>query len=182
MGGNRSKEQASFAKASEAKGVRSKKPEARSQESGGMSFSLVVVICCLVICGCGGRAENNKPVDSSPKFTQYYNQGEQLYQKYCCNCHQKDGTGLGRVYPPLNVSDYMDNHFNDVICLMRYGKKGEVTVNNVNFHQPMPGIPALTDLEIAEIATYIYNTWTHQRGIIEVKDASAILNTCPSSE
>ena len=143
---------------------------------------ILVVGFCWIVYGCGGRAENNKPVDSSPKFTQYYNQGEQLYQKYCSNCHQKDGTGLGRVYPPLNVSDYMDGHFNDVICLMRYGKKGELTVNNVKFHQPMPGIPALTDLEIAEIATYIYNTWTHQRGIVEVKEASRILNACQPSE
>lgn len=173
--GVRSKEKSpTFAEASAGKGARSQRSE---------RWALILMIgFCLVMYRCGGRAENNKPVDSSPKFTQYYNQGEELYQKYCSNCHQKNGTGLGRVYPPLNVSDYMDNHFNDVICLMRYGKKGELTVNNVNFHQPMPGIPALTDLEIAEIATYIYNTWTHQRGIVEVKEASAILNACQSPE
>jgi cytochrome c551 len=140
---------------------------------------LLMVLCFLISCGGPG---NNKPTDSSPKFTQYYNQGEQLYQKYCGNCHQKNGEGLGRVYPPLNVSDYMNHHFNDVICLMRYGKKGELTVNNISYHQPMPGIPTLTDLEIAEIATYIYNTWTHQRGIVDVKEVGIILEKCPPAE
>jgi cytochrome c551 len=118
----------------------------------------------------------------NPKFTQYYNQGETLYQKHCSNCHQKDGTGLGRVYPPLATSDYMEKNFSDVICLMRYGKKGELIVNGKNFNKVMPGIPILTDLEIAEIATYIYNTWSHQRGIVEVKEVNRIFKACTYAE
>lgn len=94
------------------------------------------------------------------------------------NCHQSDGSGLGRVYPPLNNSDYMKNNFEDVICLIRYGKRGELIVNGVQFNQPMPAIPGLSDLEIAEITTYIYNTWEHERGIVEVKDATTILKSC----
>jgi cytochrome c551 len=116
--------------------------------------------------------------DSSPKFTQYYNQGETLYEKNCSNCHQKNGSGLGRLYPPLDSSDYMKKNFRDVICLMRNGKKGELIVNGKKYNQPMPGIPSLTDLEIAEIATYIFNTWSHQQGIVEVKKVSKIMETC----
>ncbi len=115
---------------------------------------------------------------SSPKFRQYYVQGEQLYTKHCSNCHQADGSGLGRVYPPLNTSDYMEQNFEDVLCLMRHGTSGEMIVNGLQFNQPMPGIPTLTDIEIAEIATYIYNSWSHERGIIEVKDVSAVLENC----
>ena len=117
--------------------------------------------------------------DESVKFHQYYNQGELLYQTHCSNCHQKNGTGLGRLYPPINKSDYMQNNFENVICLIRNGKSGELVVNGISFNQPMPGIPALSDLEIAEISTYIYNTWEHQRGIIEVKEVSKILQSCP---
>ena len=115
---------------------------------------------------------------SSPKFNQYYVQGERLYIKHCSNCHQVDGTGLGRVYPPLHTSDYMQNNFHDVICLIRHGKTGELIVNGQQYNQPMPGLPSLSDLEIAEIATYIYNTWSHERGIVEVKEATAILAAC----
>ena len=115
---------------------------------------------------------------ASAKFSQYYVQGEKLYIRHCSNCHQLDGSGLGRVYPPLNDSDYMQKNFRDVVCLIRHGKSGELMVNGQRFNQPMPGIPSLTDLEIAEIATYIYNTWGHERGIVEVKDATAILSSC----
>lgn len=61
---------------------------------------------------------------------------------------------------------------------MKHGMKGEVTVNGKSFSQPMPGIPTLTNLDIAEIATYIYNTWDHQRGLVDVTEASRIMDSC----
>jgi cytochrome c551 len=116
--------------------------------------------------------------NTNPKFQQYYVQGEQLYVKHCSNCHQKNGKGLGLVYPPVDQSDYLDKNFADVICLMKYGKRGELIVNGKTFHQPMPGIPMLTDLEVAEIATYLYNNWDRQRGLVDVKEVSPVIMNC----
>jgi cytochrome c551 len=114
----------------------------------------------------------------SVKFQQYYVQGEQLYTKHCSNCHQANGAGLGLVYPPLNQSDYMKKNFEQVICLMKYGIRGEIIVNGKTFVQPMPGVQSLTDLEIAEIATYIYNSWEHQRGLVDVSETNSVLTNC----
>jgi cytochrome c551 len=116
--------------------------------------------------------------DGDNKFKQYYIQGEQLYTQHCSNCHQKNGTGLGLLFPPLNVSDFMEKNQADVLCLMRHGRQGELIVNGKSFNKAMPAIPTLTDLEIAEIATYIYNTWSHHKGIIEVREATKALNNC----
>ncbi|MCA4894702.1 MAG: cytochrome c [Cytophagales bacterium] len=112
------------------------------------------------------------------KFQQYFVQGEQLYLKNCSNCHQKKGGGLGRLYPPLNKSDYMDQHLEDVICLMKNGIEGELLVNGRKYNKEMKGIPSLTELEIAEIATYIYNSWEHQRGIIDIQAVNEALKKC----
>jgi cytochrome c551 len=144
-----------------------KKQKAESGKQKAVALSFMLCALCFMLLQC-----------TDSKFTQYYNQGEQLYSQHCSNCHQKDGQGLGRLYPPLNKSDYMENNFNDVLCLIRNGKNGELIVNGVTFNQPMPGIPSLTDLEIAEIATYIYNTWDKKKGIIEVKKVSTILESC----
>jgi hypothetical protein len=76
----------------------------------------------------------------------------------------------------------MKSHFKDVICLIRFGRKGELIVNGKQFNQPMPGLTTLSDLEIAEIATYIYNTWDHNRGLVDVKEVSKILAECPGQE
>jgi mono/diheme cytochrome c family protein len=140
---------------------------------------------CALLAACSqnaGKEKKEKEKPSSPKFTQYFNHGEELYLKNCSNCHQKNGTGLGRVYPPLNKSDFMENNFQEVICLIRYGKKNDIAVNGVNFHQPMPGIPLLTDLEIAEISTYIYNSWEHSRGLVDVREVTPMLEKCQAPE
>lgn len=72
----------------------------------------------------------------------------------------------------------MEKNLEDVLCLMKNGIEGELVVNGISFNQAMPGVPTLSDLEIAEIATYIYNTWDHKRGIIEVSNARQVLNNC----
>ncbi|MCU0355937.1 MAG: cytochrome c [Cyclobacteriaceae bacterium] len=134
---------------------------------------LVVILALIFSSSCNPSKQEEKN-----KFTNYFRQGEQLYVNHCSNCHQINGTGLGRVYPPLSQSDYMQENFESVLCLMRHGIEGELMVNGKQYNQPMPGIPTLTDLEIAEIATYIYNTWGNSRGIIDVKDAERILQGC----
>lgn len=112
------------------------------------------------------------------KLQQYLVEGEKLYVARCSNCHQRDRGGLRRVYPPLAASDYLDNHFEQVICGMKYGMQGEITVNGVTYNQAMPGDLSLTELELAEIATYLYNTGERQRGIVEVTEIRPILDSC----
>ena len=72
----------------------------------------------------------------------------------------------------------MEDHFQEVVCLIRFGKAGELFVNGKQFNQPMHGVTSLTDIEIAEITTYIYNTWSHERGLIDVTETSKILAGC----
>lgn len=139
----------------------------------GSCLIILFFVGVLLLSGCSLSQKDEKT-----KFTNYFRQGEQLYVKHCSNCHQINGTGLGRIYPPLKDSDYMLNNFERVICLMRYGMDGELIVNGLDYKQAMPGVPGLTDLEVAEIATYIYNSWGNNRGLVEVKEVSRILNTC----
>jgi cytochrome c551 len=134
----------------------------------------LIILSLLWLCGC----ESKPAKQSSIKFRQYYLQGQELYSLHCSNCHQQDGSGLRLIYPPLDTSDYMNNNFRDVLCLIKKGKEGEIVVNGKKFNQRMPSFTHLSDLEIAEISTYIYNTWSHQKGLIEVKQVSETLSTC----
>ena len=114
----------------------------------------------------------------SPKYKQYFAHGQALYEKNCSNCHQKNGTGLGLLYPPLAGSDYLEKNLNVSLCLMKYGVKGEIIVNGKSFNKPMPGVSSLTELELAEIATYLNNAWGHENGIVEITQVSAALAQC----
>lgn len=112
------------------------------------------------------------------KLDQYIVGGRDLYLQNCANCHQENGQGLGRLYPPLNKSDYLADNIDDVICLIKNGVSGKITVNGVEYNQPMPGLTNLTALDIAEITTYIYNQWELKQGLIDVKRSEKALSKC----
>jgi mono/diheme cytochrome c family protein len=140
---------------------------------------LTLIFFALLIVGCSSG--NEKTSDSSEdtmKKKQYLVAGETLYLQYCSNCHQQDGTGLADLYPPLLNADYMEENFEEVICIIKNGKQGEIVVNGKTYNQIMPPLNMLTDLEVAEIATYIYNNFGHERGLIGVKQVSGLLDQC----
>lgn len=138
-------------------------------------LKMIVSFCllCALLVACGTPSSK-----SSVKLRQYYLKGQELYSQHCSNCHQEDGSGLKMLYPPLDSSDYLLNRRDDVLCIIRHGASGEMTVNGKVFNQPMPANLSLTDLEVAQIATFIYNSWSNEEGIIEVKDASGVLSSC----
>jgi len=139
-------------------------------------FAPLSIIFLMCISSCSSKSGEEQM--TSPKFQQYYVQGEVLYNKYCSNCHQHNGKGLGRLYPPLDQSDFMDRNFDEVVCTIKYGRQGSILVNGVDYNMAMSGNPALTELEVAEITTYIYNTWSHKKGLVDVKEATRILSAC----
>lgn len=112
------------------------------------------------------------------ELEQYKTQGETLYNQYCSNCHQADGSGLGLLFPPLNQSDFVDRSLVEVICIMRNGKSTPTVVNGKTYQQPMKGIPALTDLDVAEITTFIYNNWGRTRGMVTVDEVAKATASC----
>jgi mono/diheme cytochrome c family protein len=112
-------------------------------------------------------------------FKQYQVQGERLYQQHCSNCHQPKGKGLARLYPPIAGSDYLQPNFEKIICGMKYGMEGEMVVNDIVFNQRMPGVLSLTDMEIAQIATYIFNMESMERGLVSPALVASILEKCP---
>ncbi len=111
----------------------------------------------------------------NPKLSQYAVQGERLYERHCANCHQLNGTGLGRLYPPLKNSEYLKKDPAELAGIIRNGMEGSIRVNGTEYDQPMAGNPTITDLEIAEILTYINVSWGDGT-LIDVKSVAQMVN------
>ncbi len=140
---------------------------------------VAVILTVIVLQACSGQAKKEEGSHKEyVRLEQYMVEGQELYIQHCSNCHQTDGEGLAQLFPPLKGSDYMQANFEKVLCSMKYGLEGEIIVNGVKFNQKMPGIATLTPLEIAEISTYIYNSWGNDRGLIDVKNAEDVLKNC----
>lgn len=85
--------------------------------------------------------------------------GETLYMENCAQCHGNGGEGLRKLIPPLAGTDYIPAHLQELPCLIRYGLKGEITVNGQAYNQPMPGYADMEADEVKAIIDYMLVTW-----------------------
>ena len=84
--------------------------------------------------------------------------GNKIYSEFCVTCHLPNGEGVENIYPPLAKSDYLANNRNASIRGVKYGQRGEITVNGVVYDNTM--IPlGLSDEEIADVMNYVYSSW-----------------------
>jgi len=144
--------------------------------------SLFSLACIVLLVSCGGSTENSqkeKKTNSRDgiRLKQYKVQGAKIFTTYCANCHQNDGKGLASLYPPLAGSDYLLENVSRAACIIKNGQAKEIVVNGVTYNQLMPGNP-ITNLEIAEVLTYITNSWGNDAGLIGVKDVDKWIAKC----
>ncbi|MDE0856800.1 MAG: copper-containing nitrite reductase [Nevskia sp.] len=85
--------------------------------------------------------------------------GEARFTGTCSVCHQGNGQGLPNVFPPLAGSDFLMADKPRAIGIVLNGLNGKVTVNGNTFDSVMPPMSQLNDDELANILTYVRNSW-----------------------
>ena len=106
--------------------------------------------------------------------------GGQLFAGTCSVCHQANGEGLSGVFPPLARSDlvarFVKEDKSKLISIPLHGLTGKVTVNGKEYDSVMPPMTQLTDDEVANILTYVLNSWGNPGGQVS-KDEVARART-----
>jgi mono/diheme cytochrome c family protein len=141
-------------------------------------FILVIMLFSVIFNQCGPDKRRNIPLKSRIKFNQYYVNGKRLYGEFCSNCHQYDGSGLARLYPPIYTSEFFNSDPDRTICIIRHGLKGEIIVNGDTYNQPMPENLNLTHLEIAELVTYLYSSRYDEYKLFSAAEVAEALQNC----
>ncbi|MBL9214585.1 MAG: nitrite reductase, copper-containing [Opitutaceae bacterium] len=101
--------------------------------------------------------------------------GKQVYMGLCFACHQPDGKGLPAAFPPLAGSDYLLADRERAIRTVLKGMSGPVTVNGKRYDSAMPPQEAvLTDQQVADVLTYVYNAWGNQGDAFTADQVKAI--------
>jgi len=91
--------------------------------------------------------------------------GKAVYSRTCFACHQSEGQGIAKVFPPLAMSDYLNKDVNRSIDAVLYGLSGEITVNGEKYNSVMTS-QSLSDQEVADVFTYIYNNWGNNKTVV----------------
>jgi mono/diheme cytochrome c family protein len=115
------------------------------------------------------------------KREQYFSEGYQLYTTNCANCHQADGKGMASLYPPLSSASILANQAR-LACIIKNGMKDTIMVEGKQFSRPMPPNQKLTDLEIAEIITFLRVKWAQDSVYTSIDEVTQSLINCEKTQ
>jgi nitrite reductase (NO-forming) len=111
--------------------------------------------------------------------------GQQLFAGTCSVCHQADGAGLAGVFPPLAKSDFLAADVKRAVNVVLKGLSGKVSVNGHEYNSVMPPMTQLNDDEVANILSYVLNSWGNPGGRVtkdEVKAQRAAMPVAKAAE
>lgn len=100
--------------------------------------------------------------------------GGALFNGTCSVCHQNNGEGIAEVFPPLAKSDFLAADKKRMIAIPLNGLTGPVTVKGHQFNSVMPPMSQLNDDAIANILTYVLNSWGNPGGRVLTSEVSAV--------
>ncbi len=99
--------------------------------------------------------------------------GKRVYMQTCFACHQPTGLGLPGVFPPLAKADYLMADRDRAIRGIIKGQSGPMIVNGKTYNGVMPPV-ALNDEQIANVVTYIMNSWGNSADAVTVDDVRKV--------
>lgn len=102
--------------------------------------------------------------------------GKKVYETYCLSCHQPDGKGMQGMNPPLIKTKQVLGNKTQLINIILAGLDEELVIDGVTYLNPMPSQPHLKDQEIADVLTYVRNSFGNKASLVttaEVKAARA---------
>ena len=100
--------------------------------------------------------------------------GKKLYNQWCMACHQADGSGVPELNPPLAKTDWVTGDKSRLIKVLLNGLNETVTVNGEEYSNPMPAQNHLKDDQIADILTYIRNSFGNKASAISSAEVKAL--------
>lgn len=100
--------------------------------------------------------------------------GKQVYTLYCVSCHQLDGGGVQNMNPPLIKTSYVLGDKNKIIKIVLNGFSDNVEINGNTYSNTMPSLSILKDQEIADVLTYVRNSFGNKASAVKAADVKKL--------
>lgn len=101
-------------------------------------------------------------------------EGEKVYTQHCLLCHQSDGSGVSGLNPPLKGTEYVTGNKGRLLKIILNGSNLGLVVNGSTYSNAMPAFGMLSDGEIANVTSYIRNSFGNSAAVIMADEVRAI--------
>ncbi len=131
--------------------------------------TLLLFLTLTVYTSCGGNQNsgnqgNTVPFESMQAMQEH--PGKKLYDQYCKACHLDKGQGIRGIQPPLAGTKTVNGDIDKLIQITLKGMSGKVVVDGVEYNGLMPPHTHLTNHQIADILTYVRQSFTNNASAI----------------
>ncbi|WP_448701333.1 c-type cytochrome [Mucilaginibacter sp. AW1-3] len=139
----------------------------------------LVIATCFLLAFTFKLSAQNKPVKSKPAagLSASISAGKIVYTQHCLSCHMVDGGGVPNMNPPLIKTSYVLGDKARVIKVVLNGFAQNVDIDGESYSNNMPPQNFLKDQEIADVLTYVRNSFGNKATAVkvaEVKTARAV--------
>ncbi len=128
--------------------------------TGGINFALASVA--------KHHAESKKPAAPAKEIVRknvpvpaVHQRGLAVYNRTCIACHGPEGKGVPGAFPPLDGVPFPVGDPSVPIRIISHGLQGPIEVAGQKYNVPMAALAELTDAEVADVLTYVRQSWTN---------------------
>jgi mono/diheme cytochrome c family protein len=125
-------------------------------------ISVVFIVLMLMCAGAFAQKASKQSIEK----------GKLVYEQYCLTCHQVDGSGVPNLNPPLIKTSFVSGDKKKLIGIVLKGLS-DVEVNGETYSNPMPSFDFMTDEEIADVLTYVRNSFTNKGTAVTAAEVKA---------
>jgi mono/diheme cytochrome c family protein len=112
---------------------------------------------------------------SSSANAQNMANGKKIYETRCLVCHQADGGGVPNMNAPLDgASNVVSNDIARMVKIIRNGYNEKIALDGYYYSNAMTANPDLKDAAIADVLTYIRNSWSNKASKVTLADVQKV--------
>lgn len=112
-----------------------------------------------------------KPMPAGASITR----GKMIYMQRCLVCHQPDGGGVPNLNAPLDgASAVVGKDKAKIIRITLQGMSERIEIDGERYNNNMAPQSDLSDQQIADVLTYVRNTWTNKASPVTPAEVKAV--------
>ena len=114
---------------------------------------------------------------ADPALAASLSRGAVVYKNVCITCHQADGGGVPNMNPPLIKTQYVLGDKARLAHIVLAGLAEPIEIDGEDYKQHMPAQAYLTDQQIADVLTYVRNSFGNKASAVQLAEVKAVRAT-----